>query len=72
MCHCTEYKLSALQVRVSEETKLNATTQQFITAEISGCALKQGSETHLILPQSNLQLQNEAALRSRQIRAVEH
>jgi len=72
MCHCTEYKLSAVQVRLSEENKLNATTQQFITAEIPGCALKQGSETHPLLPQSNLQLQNEAALRSRQIRAVEH
>jgi len=30
MCHYTEYKLSALQVRLSEENKLNATTQQFI------------------------------------------
>ena len=72
MCHCTEYELSALHVRLLEENKLNAMTQQFITAEISGCALKQGSETHSSLPQSNLQLQNEAALRSRQIRAVEH
>jgi len=32
MCHWTEYKLSTLQVRISEENKLNATTQQFITA----------------------------------------
>jgi len=40
MCHCTEYKLSALQVRLSKKNKLNATTQQFITAKISGCALK--------------------------------
>ena len=72
MCHCIEYKLSGLQVRLSGENKLNATTQQFITAEISGCALKQGSETHSSLRQSNLQLQNEAALRSRQIRAVGH
>jgi len=29
MCHCTEYKLSELQVRISDENKLNATTQQF-------------------------------------------
>jgi len=72
MCHCTEYKLSALQVKLSEENKLTAAAQQFITAEISGCALKQGSETHSSLLQSNLQLQNEAALRSRQIGAVEH
>ena len=70
MCHCTEYKLSALQVGLSEKNKLNATTQQFITAKISRCVLKQGSETHSSLRQSNLQLQNEAALRSRQIRAV--
>jgi len=72
MCHCTEYELSALQVRLSEENKLNATTEQFTTAKISGCALIQGSETRSSLRQSNLQLQNEAALRSRQIRADEH
>jgi len=29
-------KISALQVRISEENTLNATTQQFITAKISG------------------------------------
>jgi len=69
-CHCTEYKLSALQVRLSKKNKLNATTQQFITAKISGCALKHGSGTQSSLHQNNLQLQNEAALRSRQIRAV--
>jgi len=38
MCHCTEYKLSAFQVRISKENKINATTQQLITAKISGCA----------------------------------
>jgi len=70
--HCTEYKLSALQVRLSEKNKLNATTQQFVIAKISGCVLKQGSETHSSpLRQINLKLQNQAALRSRQIRAVE-
>jgi len=31
MCHYTEYKLPALKVTISEENKLNATTQQFIT-----------------------------------------
>jgi len=72
MCHCTEYKLSAFQVRTSEETKLNATTQQFITAKISGWALKQRNKTHTSLSQSNLQLQNLAALMYRGIRAVEH
>ena len=33
MCHCTEYKLSALQVWISEENKLSAATQEFITAK---------------------------------------
>ena len=28
MCQCTEYKLLALQVRISDEKTLNATTQQ--------------------------------------------
>jgi len=32
-----EYKLSAIQASISEENTINATTQQFITAEISGC-----------------------------------
>ena len=27
MCHCTEYKLSAIKVRISEENKLNSTTR---------------------------------------------
>jgi len=41
------YKLSALQVRISEENKHNATTQHFKTGKISGIALKQGSKnTH--------------------------
>jgi len=60
MCHCTEYKILALQIGLSEENKLNATTQQFITAKISSWALKQGSKTHSLMRQSNLQLQNEA------------
>jgi len=72
MCHCTEYELSAVQIRISEENKLNATTQQFTTAKIIGCALKQGSKTHSSTRQNNLQLQNEAALMSRRIRAAEH
>jgi len=71
MCHCTEYKLLALQVRLSEENTLNATTQQFITAKISGCTLNQGSKRHSSMRQSNLQLQNEAALMSCRIGAVE-
>jgi len=38
MCHCTEFKLSALQVSISEENTVTATTQQFVTAKISGYA----------------------------------
>ena len=68
----TEYKLSALQFRILEENKLNATPQKFITAKISGCAIKQGSITHSSLRQSSLQLQNQAVLTSCWIRAVEH
>jgi len=67
-----EYKLSALQATISEENKINATTQQFITAKVSGCTLKQGSKTHSSLRPSNLWLQNESALMSCRIRAVEH
>jgi len=47
MCYCSEYKLSALQVAISEENELNATTQQFMTAKLPGCTLKQGiKRTH--------------------------
>jgi len=71
MCHCTEFKLLTLQVKLSEENTLSA-IQQFITANISGCALKQGSKAHSSMHQSNLQLQIEAAVMSCRIRAVEH
>jgi len=47
-------------------------TQQFTTAKIPGCSLKQGNKTHTSLNQSNLQLQNQAALMLRRKRAVEH
>jgi len=56
MCCCTEYKLSALQVAISKENKLNDTTLQFITAKVSGGVLKQGSKTYSSLRQNNLQL----------------
>jgi len=72
MCPCTDYKLSALQAGISDENKLNPTTQQLITAKISGCALKQGWKTHSSLRQRNLQLQNETALMCCGIWAVEH
>jgi len=61
-----------LQFRISEENKLNAATQQFITAKISGCTLKQGNNAPSPLRQSSSQLQNEAAPMSCRIRAVEH
>jgi len=70
MFHCTEYKLSALRIRISEENKLNVTTQQFITAKITGCTLKQGSKTNSTLRQK--QLQNQAALMSCRIQTVKH
>jgi len=72
MCHCTWYKLSALQIRISKENILNTKTEQFITTKISDCALKQGSKTYTSLRQSKLQRQNQAALMSCRIRAVEH
>jgi len=72
MCHCTEYKLIALQVRLSEENTPNATIEQFTTAKLSGCALKQGSTTHSSARQSNLQRKNEDALMSCRKREVEH
>jgi len=34
ICHCTEYKLSALQVMIPGENELIATTQQFTTKNI--------------------------------------
>ena len=71
MCHCTECKLSALQVRLSEENELNAAILQFITANISACVFKQVSKIRSSLRQSKLQRKNEAALMSCRIRAVE-
>jgi len=42
---CNEYKLSTLHVRIPEQnTALNAKTEQYITAKISGNALKRGVE----------------------------
>jgi len=51
---------------------LNPTTQQFITAKMSGSLLKKGSKEHPSLRQSNFQRQIEAPIMSCQIRAVEH
>ena len=48
----TKCKLSVLQVRSKENTP-NHKTQQFITAKISGCGLKQCSKTHSPLRQSS-------------------
>jgi len=70
MCLYTEYKLSALQVRMSE--KIHSTLRHHLTTtNIPGYALKQGSETHSSLRQSKLQQRSQAAL-SQRIRAVEH
>ena len=57
MRRCNEHKfLSALQVRRPEQnTVLNARTEQFITAKVSGNALKQRSRTHSVLRQRSLQ-----------------
>jgi len=55
-----------LQVRRPEQnTALNAKTEQFITAKISGNALKQGSRTDSVLRQSSSQLQNCKAAHSK-------
>jgi len=70
MCHCTEDKLLGYRRKI--HPTLNATIQQFVTAKISGCVLKQGSTTHSSLRQGNLQRKNEAALMSCRIREVEH
>jgi len=74
MCHCTEYKLLALQARISEENTPNA--QRYDTAvrncKISGCPSKQWSTTHSSIRQGNSQRKNEAALMSCRIRAVDH
>jgi len=63
MCHCTEYKLSALQIRISEENTFNAATQQFKNIRLR-IKTNNGSKTHSLLRQCNLQLQNKAALMS--------
>ena len=60
--HWISTTVLAFKVRISKVNALNATTQQFITAKISGCALKQGSKTYSPMRQRNLQLQNETAL----------
>ena len=70
MCHCTEDKLLGYRRKI--HPTLNATIQQFLTAKIPGCALKQGSTTHSSIRQGNSQRKNEAALMSCRIRAVEH
>jgi len=43
------------------KTALNAKTEQFITAKISGNALKQGSRTQSVLRQRSSQLQKRKA-----------
>jgi len=51
-------RITALQVRRPEQnTSFNAKIEQFITAKLSGNALKQGSRTHALLSQRSSQLQ---------------
>jgi len=58
MCHCNKRKLY----------QRSPETEQFITAKISGKALKQESRTHSVLRQRSSQLQkHEAARMSRRI-----
>jgi len=62
MCHCDDHKLSALQVGKPEQnTALNAKTEQFIIAKISGNTWTDGSRTHSVLQQRSLQLQKYTA-----------
>ena len=62
---------STLHVRrQGQNTALNADTERFITAKISGNALKQGSRTHSVLRQSSSQLQKYKAAHSTS--AVKH
>jgi len=68
-----KYVIRALQWKLPRAPLIRrCSSLQFLTAKISGCALKQRSKTHSSLCQSNLQLQNEAAHMSCQIRAVDH
>ena len=74
--HCLAAFSNLLSTIVFPETclrhvkvKLNL---NIITAKISVCAFNQGMKTHSSLRQTNLQLQNEAALMSCRIRAVEY
>jgi len=55
---------------ISKENTPNATIQQFTSAKISVCALKQGTKPHSSLSECNyLQLQNQAAVISCRIHA---
>jgi len=56
VCHCTKYKLSALQVRMSEENIINVTIHQLITAEISAARENRGvKHTHVEYKQSSIE-----------------
>jgi len=63
MWHCNEHK-SYQRSKLGDgaaNTALNAKTEQFITAKISGNALKQGSRTPSVLRQRSSQLQKYTA-----------
>ena len=65
-----KYQRSRLAYRRKINSTLRHSSSQLQT--ISGCVFKQGNNTHSSLYQSNLQLQNQAVIMSRRIRAVEH
>ena len=56
----TALNINCQQSKLGYRRKINPTTQQFITAKITGCALKQGSKTHSSTRENNSKLQNEA------------
>jgi len=60
ICHCNEYKRSKLGDQ-SKKIVLNAKTEQFTSAKISGNALKQGSKTYSSLRQISSQLRKHQA-----------
>ena len=69
ICHCNEHKFTAIEfMRPEQNTALKAKTEQFITAKISGNALKQESRTHSVLRQRSSQ-QQKCSIRLR-VKAV--
>ena len=73
ICHCAEYKLLAIQVRISEKIYSTLRHSSSLLQKYQVAArVKTGGKTLSSMRQSNFQPQNETALMSCQIRAVEH